>query len=116
MAYVKTQIYGGNFQDPLGVPLSGGWLKMRLSQDASVSLPYVQVFSGVSFKVPLDNNGSVSGKVYVWTDDVLNPIGTTYAVEAYNSRGLRVWSAPQRWNLVSGAPINIGAFVPTATS
>jgi len=113
MAYVKTRIYGGGFQNSSGAPLSNGWLTLRLSHDSNVSLPASQVVSGVVAKVALDNNGNVAGQFSVWTDDILNPSGSFYTVEAYSSAGLKVWNAPQFWTLTSGSPINLGAITPT---
>jgi len=58
MAATKTQLLGGAFQDSEGNPLSLGYLKMKLSQDASVS-GVGNICSGIEITVQLDENGNV---------------------------------------------------------
>ena len=59
MAATKTQLLGGAFQDSEGNPLSLGYLKMKLSQDASVS-GVGNICSGIEITVQLDENGNVA--------------------------------------------------------
>lgn len=113
MAYTKTQIFGGSFQDASGATLSNGWLLMVLSHDSNVTLPASQVVAGVPIRINLDNLGNVAGTQTIWTDDLLNPSKSFYTVDALNSAGLRVWAAPQYWTLTSGSPIDLGIITPT---
>lgn len=109
----KTQLIGGLFQDNEGNALSNGWLRFTLSHESTTSSPNSQVVSGVITKIFLDNNGNVAGTQSIWTNDVLAPSGSYYTVDAYNNKGLAVWSVPQYWTLVSGSPIDLGTITDT---
>lgn len=113
MSYTLTQVVGGNFQSAMGVALSNGWLTLYLSHDENVQLPASQIPAGIPVKIWLDNNGCAAPNQSIWTDDLLNPSGSYFTVEAYSSQGLKVWAAPQYWTLASGSPIDLGSIVPT---
>lgn len=112
MAYTKTQVVGGNFQSAIGTPLSNGWLVLVLSHDENVTLPASQVTAGILVKIFLGNLGSAQPNQFVWATDVMSPTGSYYTVEAYNNAGLKVWAAPQYWQLSGPWPIDLGTLVP----
>ena len=114
MAATKTQLTGGGFQDSEGDPLSFGYLKMKLSQDASVS-GVGNICSGIEITIQLDVNGNVvaSPAQSVWanTGGVLAPINTFYKVTGYTAAGQRAWG-PNNQQVAAGATFNLGSWVP----
>ena len=114
MAATKTQLLGGAFQDSEGNPLALGYLKMKLSQDASVS-GVGNICSGLEITIQLDVNGNVvaSPAQSVWanTGGVLAPINTFYKVTGYTAAGQRAWG-PNNQQVAAGATFNLGSWVP----
>jgi hypothetical protein len=115
MATNTVQVINGRFQDNEGNALSGGWLLCTLSHDSTYTAvsPTMQVVSGITTKITLDNNGNVAGTQFLWPTSLLNPTGAYYTVVAYNYRGLRVWQAPQYWTITSPGPIDLGSIIST---
>ena len=116
MAATKTQLLGGAFQDSEGNPLSLGYLKMKLSQDASVS-GVGNICSGLEITIQLDGNGNVvtSPAQSVWanTGGVLAPPNTFYKVTGSTAAGQRAWGANNQ-QVGSGATFNLGLWVPNS--
>ena len=116
MAATKTQLLGGAFQDSEGNPLSLGYLKMKLSQDASVS-GVGNICSGIEITIQLDVNGNVvaSPAQSVWanTGGVLSPINTYYHVTGYTAAGQRAWG-PNNQQVAAGATFNLSSWVPNS--
>jgi hypothetical protein len=116
MAATKTQLTGGGFQDGEGNPLSLGYLKMKLSQDASVS-GVGNICSGIELTIQLDVNGNVvtSPAQSVWanTGGVLSPINTYYKVTGYTAAGQRAWG-PNNQQVAAGATFNTNTWVPNS--
>jgi hypothetical protein len=116
MPATKTQLLGGGFQDSLGNPLANGYLKMKLSQDATVSGVGI-VCSGIELTILLDVNGNVvtSPAQSVWanTGGVLSPINTYYKVTGYTAEGQRAFG-PNNQQVGSGATFNLGSWVPNS--
>jgi hypothetical protein len=76
------------FQDLDGTPLSSGYTLISLSSDAQS--PAGQICGGLTLRVPLDSNGTMTFTPQVYANSDLSPSDTTYVLEAYNSSGLRV--------------------------
>lgn len=116
MAATKTQLTGGGFQDGEGNPLALGYLKMKLSQDASVS-GVGNICSGLEITIQLDVNGNVvaSPTQSVWanTGGVLAPINTFYKVTGYTAAGQRAWGQNNQ-QVAAGATFNVGTWVPNS--
>lgn len=113
----KVQIIGGPFQDPLGNPLSNGFLLMQLQHDA-VALGTGQIIGNVAVRVPLDANGFIQGTVtgnpvFIWPTNVLLPSGTLYTVWAYDASNKLAWDNPQIQPVNSvPSPFNVNAWIP----
>jgi hypothetical protein len=86
---MKIPITGGNFQAPNGVPLAGGTVTFRLSNDAVAGDDQLAAGRLVSF--PLDANGNLSGQI--WPNDSMLPPNTTYKARAYTAQGQLVWES-----------------------
>jgi hypothetical protein len=116
MAASKTMLTGGAFQDGEGNPLSLGYLKMKLSQDASVS-GVGNICSGIELTIQLDVNGNVvtSPAQSVWanTGGVLAPINTYYKVTGYTAAGQRAWGTNNQ-QVAAGSTFNLGSWVPNS--
>jgi hypothetical protein len=112
----KTQLIGGAFQDGEGNPLSLGYLKMKLSQDASVS-GVGNICSGIEITIQLDVDGNVvtSPAQSVWanTGGILAPINTYYKVTGYTAAGQRAWGTNNQ-QVAAGATFNLGSWVPNS--
>ena len=116
MATTLVQLLNGGFQDNTGAPLSNGYLLCTLSHDSTYFFlsPFAQIVAGVRTKIRLDNNGNVAGVQSLWANAALTPASSYYTVEAYNSKGLKVWQAPQYWTIAASAPtIDIGEIIST---
>lgn len=108
-----VQIYGGAFMDPLGNPISNGYLTMQLTSDTLICTANGQLVSGKKFRVPLDVNGNIQGTVTVEPNDLLTPAGNQYRVYLYAIDGTQVWATPHYWTIVSLASINVGTLIPS---
>lgn len=111
----NLQLSGGLFQNPSGGPLVNGFMLWTLSHDCqeNVDSGGGQVASGIPARVPLDANGSVAGSVFIWSNDVLNPSGSFYTVDLFDSNGAKVWASPQLFQLsATPNPLDIGTLVP----
>lgn len=98
----KRQIVGGNFQDSSGNPLNGGSVTFRLSTDAVATS--TQIAASILTSAVLDANGNISGTVFIWPNDQLNPATTVYRITAYSAKGQQVW---QSENVI---PSGVGSF------
>lgn len=90
----RTQITGGNFEDPSGNPITG-YLEIRLSTDAMS--PQGQVSAGITATVPLVA-GNISGFAALWATSLLDAAGGQpifYAMTAYTANGQKVWGSWQ---------------------
>ena len=116
MAATKTVLTGGGFQDGEGNPLSLGYLKMKLNQDASVS-GVGNICSGIEITIQLDVNGNVvaSPAQSVWanTGGILSPLNTYYKVTGYTQEGQRAWGANNQ-QVAAGATFNLSSWVPNS--
>jgi hypothetical protein len=108
----KNRIINGQFQSADGVLLSNGWLSARLSFDCQDSSTMSQIVSGISIRIPLDQNGSVSGTVLLWVNSTLTPAGSFYIVDAYDSKGEQAWRTSQFLTIpASPSPFDLGTWV-----
>ena len=108
----KVQLTGGAFQDSEGNVLVDGYLKLRLSQDASVS-GVGNICSGVEITIQLDASGNAvtSPAQYVWGNDNLLPINTYYRVTGYTQSGQPAWG-PNNQQIVGSGTFDLGTWVP----
>ena len=86
---MMIHITGGNFQAPNGVPLSGGKITFRLSNDAVAGDD--QLAAGRLISFTLDANGNLNG--LIWPNDQMQPPDTTYKARAYTAQGQWVWES-----------------------
>ena len=112
MSATKVQVIGGDFSDPDGNPLSNGYLRLQLSQDATV--PGVNLLAaGRIVTIQLDANGDavVSPPQYVWGTDVMLPVNMFYRVTGYSAQGQPVWG-PNNQQITGGPTFDLGTWVP----
>ena len=113
MASMVT-LTGGAFQDSQGNVLANGYLKMKLSQDGSVS-GSGQIASGIELTINLDASGNVTGSPSVWGNDVIatsQGVNTTfYRVTGYTSKGQLAWG-PNNQQVTGAGPFNVGTWQP----
>ncbi len=108
----KIQLTGGAFQDSEGGVLANGYLKFRLSQDASVS-SVGNICSGVEITIQLDASGNVvvSPAQYVWGNDNLLPTNTFYRVTGYTAAGQPAWG-PNNQQIQGSGTFDLGTWIP----
>lgn len=99
---------GGSFQDAEGNLLVNGYLKFRLSQDASVNDS--NICAGVEITIPLDSNANAVGGSSIWGNDVLSPINTFYRVTGYTHAGQPAWGPNNQ--TIQGSTFDLGTWVP----
>lgn len=102
------QLSGGAFQDSEGNVLANGYLKFRLSQDASVNSS--NICAGVEITIQLDGSGNVVSGAEIWGNDVLSPANTFYRVTGYTVKGQRGWGPNNQQ--VAGSTFDLGTWVP----
>ena len=117
-AYTKANITGGGFQDSSGNPIANGYLTFQLSHDSNITTFGApngsQVAAGIQVTLLLDTIGNLCRNQFLWTNDQLQPSGSYYTVNLYNSQGLLVWAFPQVFEIQPYQPtINIGSVQPT---
>ena len=90
-----------NFQNPDGSPVAKGYLRIRISQNASISFlipgpitEHNQIQSNFT-KVSLDSSGNVTGSPTFWANADLSPSGTYYILEVFSSTG-QLLSGPSK--------------------
>jgi hypothetical protein len=118
MTATKTQLTGGNFQDAEGNILANGYLKMKLSQDGTVT-GVANVVSGVEITIQLDSDGNVASSAstptaadqYVWGNDNLLPVNTYYRVTGYTVEGQPAWG-PNNQQVEGSSPFDVGTWIP----
>lgn len=94
------------FTDPQNTVLANGKIVFTLSSDAAVIGGGQIVPSSVS--VTLDSTGKIPGGTQIYANDQLQPTGTLYYVEIFNSNGLRVNNPdPLQWILSGASPIDL---------
>ena len=110
----KVQIIGGAFQDSEGNVLVNGYLKLHLSQDASVS-GVGNICSGVEITIQLDASGNAvaSPPQYIWGNDNLLPINTYYRVTGYTASGQPAWG-PNNQQIEGSGTFDLGTWVPNS--
>jgi hypothetical protein len=99
---------GGAFQDSEGNVLALGYLKFRLSQDASVNAS--NICSGVEVTIQLDSDGNVVGGSEIWGNDALSPINTFYRVTGFTHAGQPAWGPNNQQ--VTGSSFDLGSWIP----
>lgn len=106
MASPKTISSTVAFVDPLNNTLANGKIVFTLSTNATV-IGGGQVVPSV-VAVTLDSNGKIPAATTIWCNDQLQPTGTLYYVEIFNSNGLRVNNPdPLQWILSGASPIDL---------
>lgn len=107
-----NRVINGNFQSADGVLLDRGWLMARLSFDCQDASTMSQIVSAIPVKIPLDQNGDVSGTVQLWVNSTLTPAGSFYIVDAFDSNGEQAWRTSQFLTIpASPSPFDLGTWV-----
>jgi hypothetical protein len=110
MAATKTELTGGSFQDSEGNALSLGTLRMRLSQDCTVS-GVGNICSGIDITINLDVNGNAAAGQSVWSSLVMSPQNNFYRVTGFTAQGQKAWG-PNNQQVAAGATFNLDSWVP----
>lgn len=76
------------FQNTDGTPLSGGFVLISISTD--VQSTDGQLCEGMTLRVALDSNGTMTSIPQVWPNASLVPSGSYYVLSAYAADGQRV--------------------------
>lgn len=97
-------IFGGNFQDALGVPVAFGQLYLQINQNA-YAFGLAQI-SNQLIAITLDANGNAP-LTPLWFNDVLSPNGTLYVATLFSSYGADVWGMAQQWTFAGSQPIDL---------
>jgi hypothetical protein len=87
----QRTLANGGFQAPDVAPLAFGYLKMRLSVDATTGVD--QIVAGRIITVPLDAFGNVLGIILIWPNGDLSPASTVYITQAFSANGELVWQS-----------------------
>lgn len=113
MPATKVQLIGGNFQDSEGNVLALGSLKMRLSQDESIT-GVGQIGAGIVLTIDLDSGGAVSGSPVqsVWGNDQMTPLNSFYVVTGYDARGQLAWGPNNQQVIGDGGTFDVGTWIP----
>src|SRR5437762_11440167 len=104
---VPATLTGGNFQNPLGVAITGT-LVMLLNQDAHITAGGHAAPRAVTLTIV---NGNISGSYSIYCSNELQPSGTYYVVTLIDSNSNLAYG-PERWLLSAPGPIDIGTIVP----
>lgn len=115
MPIPNVQIFGGNFQDQAGTPLTDGMITVALSHDEAYVATPSQVVGGLQKTIQLDNTGNIPllPAVFLYSTDTLLPPNSYYVVKAFNSAGVFVWQYPQFWQFnANQSPLNVGTLIP----
>lgn len=109
-----VQLTGGSFQDAEGNLLVNGYLKMKLSQDGTVT-GVANVASGIEITIQLNSSASVSTSPaqYIWGNDNIVPTPTFYTVTGYTAAGQPAWG-PNNQQVTGGPTFDVGTWVPNA--
>lgn len=77
------------FQDSEGLPLSFGYILVRLNEDAKTPDP-AQIGAQLVSQINLDTNGTIIGSPMFWPNASLQPSDTVYLLSSYTSNGEQV--------------------------
>jgi hypothetical protein len=77
------------FTDSEGQPLANGYLDIRLSKDAQVPVLNFQLTAGITTRIDLDANGTVTGTgtVLLYPNLSLLPADTFYRLQVFSAEG-----------------------------
>lgn len=107
-----TQVYGGNFQDCQANPVTNGYLTVRLVSDSEqTTTGNGEVYSGVRKILHLDMTGNVAGTEYLWSNLLLNPVGSYYVFDLFDATGVRLWQAPLTGTIPNQATYNLAGLI-----
>jgi hypothetical protein len=113
MSVIIGEIFGGNFQNAMGIPLSGGHITFQLSQQCQVAGGDAQIVPNNIISYVLNSSGSVNLSS-IWFNTQLNPPGTYYTVKIYNQGG-QLCAGPMIWILSGSSPLDLGSIVSSGT-
>lgn len=80
----QTALTVNTFVNPDGSPVANGYIRIRLSQDGSVSSHQIQ--SNYT-EIALDSNGTITGSPLFWPNADISPSGTYYILLVYAATG-----------------------------
>jgi hypothetical protein len=92
--------------------VANGSIVFTISSGANV-IGGGQIVQGLTYSVVLDGTGNIPSGKSLWGNDQLQPTGTYYIVNIYNSNGLKV-RGPENWIISGASPIDLALETNTA--
>ena len=105
LSATKTISSSVAFTDPQGNVLANGSINFQLCCSAKL-ITNGQVVQGINITVTLTAGGLIPGSTVIIANDEMQPTGTYYIVNIFNSNGAPV-RGPENWILAGASPIDL---------